>query len=163
MTIHVYNPHTHTHARTIKLGGLQLGELQSGFLLSRSVPLLCFHCPCLSTAPLGPGCQSRALMRRCQPFVWPSTNGFVNRSAQERGEGKAGGEGEWPPWHVSGLRSNLPPSSSSPPSFLLALSGRSFSSSAFILNSPRRPLSPERRPRQHRLAADYRCNHSRFR
>lgn len=78
-------------------------------LSSPSLPLLllCSRCPRLSTAPLGPGCQSKALMRRCQLFVRPRTNGSLNRKNVRERERKSEEEREWPSWHV--IICHLPP------------------------------------------------------
>lgn len=92
--IHIYNPNTHTHTALLNPGGLQRGELQSGFLLSRSVPLLCFLCPRLSTAPLGPGCQSRAFDETVSAICLARHKRICEQErAEKRGERKAGGEG----------------------------------------------------------------------
>lgn len=85
---HIYNPNTHTHA-LLNSGGLQLGELQSGFLLSRSVPLLCFHCPRLSTAPLGPGCQSRAFDETVSAICLAEHKRICEQERAEEGRGKS--------------------------------------------------------------------------
>lgn len=87
-----------THTHTIKPSGLQLGELRQGFLLFLSLScsfLLCFHCPRLSTAPLGPGRQSKALMRQCQLFVWPCSNGSLNRKNAWKREKKKERKKSW--------------------------------------------------------------------
>lgn len=160
-TIHIYNPNTNTHA-LLNWVDYSSGNYSQGF---------CCLARFLSSAFTALACQQPHLARAANPELWwggvsylfgrAQTDLWIG--AQKRGERKAGGEGEWPSWHVSGWRSNLPPSSSSPPSFLLSLTGCSFCSTPFILNSPRHPLSLKRRPRQHRLAADYQCNHSHFR
>lgn len=160
----MYNPRTHTH--TIKPSGLQLGELRQGFLLSlflclalSSPPLLSL--PSLVNSPTWPGLPIQKLWWGSVSYLFGQAQMdlWIERVYEREREKSWRREGEWPPWHVMILRNNLPPSSSSLPSFLLSLSQVSLS----ILNSVSRPLSPEHRLCQCRLAADYRCNHSHFR
>ena len=159
---YIYNPNARTHA-LLNPGGLQLGELQSGFLLSRSVPLLCFHCPRLSTAPLGPGCQSRAFDETVSAICFAEHKRICEQERAEEGRKKSRKRERMAAlaclrdWEVIChllpllcLFSCLSP---------VALSA----TLPFLPNSLRCPLSLKRRPCQCRLAADYRCNHTHFR
>lgn len=147
----MYNPHTHT----IKPSGLQLGELQQGFLLCLFPYcsfLLCVCCPRLSTALLGPDCQSQALMRQCQLFVWLSTNESLNRKSAWEGtrdklkEIEDGHSAMFEYWEIIFHLSLLLLAS-------VSLTGLSLS----------RPLSLKYSLCQFGLVADYWCNHSHFR